>query len=106
VRKRAGLLPAVSLLAHRGGLSLAQAKAVIDDLDTGTLDVRTPPPPPPVGVPTGLMPARLDAEVSALLRSQGKIAAVRRVREVLGCGLAEAKARVDLVEQRQATGLG
>jgi ribosomal protein L7/L12 len=59
-------------------------------------------PPPPVSVPTPPVAdmAQGQAELVQLLREGRKIMAVKRYRELTGVGLAEAKAAVDLLEQR------
>lgn len=56
----------------------------------------------PVSFGTQLLPAELVQEVVVLLRNNLDVRAIKRVREVTGLGLKDAKDAVDLIKQRHA----
>jgi ribosomal protein L7/L12 len=56
---------------------------------------RMAPAAPPFTLPPGGIPPEIVAELREMIARNQKIHAIRRLRELTGCGLAEAKDRVD-----------
>jgi ribosomal protein L7/L12 len=84
-------IAAIKLVREASGMGLADAKRYVDGL-AGVPGTYTPPAAP--HVPDGAEIAA-DAEMRALLARGNKIGAIKRVRELSGWGLKEAK---DFVE--------
>jgi ribosomal protein L7/L12 len=84
-------IPAIKALREATGLPLAEAKHLVDDWDR---TVSAPTARADTTVPSQAEIA-LEAEARAVRESAGPIAAIKRVRERTGWGLAEAKAYVD-----------
>jgi len=84
-------IEAIKLLRQIRHIGLKEAKDAVDEMERSG---RLPPAVPGAPVPLPGAPAA-DAELSRLLDSGDLIGAIRRYRELTGCGLAEAKAAVD-----------
>lgn len=81
---------AVKLLVDRLGLTLTEAKAVVDDVDLSAQPAQTWWLPRVVDLP----PQEID-ELRALVRGGRKIEAIKVMRERTGLGLADAKRAVE-----------
>lgn len=78
-----GKIAAVKRLREATGSGLAEAKQAVEMIEVGGT---TSVPAPATGT---------EAAVLDIVRSQGKIAAIKRYRELTGCGLREAKSAVE-----------
>jgi ribosomal protein L7/L12 len=83
-----------ALLALVVGLLLLRYRAKSVSSETSGLSWRTPPPAP------DLSTLDADREITALVARGSKIEAIKRVRELTGLGLKEAKDYVDALERR------
>ena len=84
-------IAAIKALREATGLGLAEAKEMVEAVERGEVaDLPRASVPP--------TPGDLDSELRALLAAGRKIEAVKRAREVLGLGLAEAKDHVERLE--------
>ncbi len=86
-------IAAIKLVREAYQLGLAEAKDLVEAMDRGE-----PMALPAVHVPTPS--ADLEGEVRTLLVADRKIEAIKRTREQLGLGLAEAKDYVESIERR------
>jgi len=84
-------IQAIKVLREATGLPLAEAKHLVDDWDR---TVSAPTARADTSVPSQAE-IDLESEAQAVRVSAGPIAAIKRVRERTGWGLAEAKAYVD-----------
>lgn len=95
-------IEAIKLLRETSGLGLAEAKAVIDAVEVGG------ELPPFVAFEAERAPAAAGAElprdVLDLARRGNRLAAIKRLREVRGLGLKEAKDAIDRAVPASATG--
>jgi ribosomal protein L7/L12 len=92
-------IAAIKRVRELSGLGLKEAKDYVEGLPLGMPGDLPTPTPQTSGSASGAAPDL--AEVSALLASGNKIAAIKRLRELTGLGLKEAK---DYVEGMAATG--
>lgn len=92
--QRGNKIAAIKRLREHSGLGLREAKDAVDALEHN-IGAPLPGPAPAVHVPAGDTAPDADPEVLRLLRSGNKIAAIKRVRELTGWGLKEAKDYVD-----------
>lgn len=89
-------IAAIKLVREATGMGLAEAKRFVDGLAVeGVPSALSPTPSPSAGDPAALA---ADPEVRALLARGNKIAAIKRVRELTGWGLKEAKEFVERLE--------
>jgi ribosomal protein L7/L12 len=86
-------IAAVKLVREAYQLGLGEAKTLVEAFERGE-----PAALPDAAVPTPIVD--LDAEIRGLLAANRKIEAIKRAREVLGLGLAEAKHHVEAIERR------
>ena len=86
---QSNVIEAIKLARARYGLDLTQAKQLVD----GILHPRHPE-----------NAAGRDAELVGVLRGEGLAAALKRYRELTGCGLKEAKDAVDALARKYGTG--
>jgi ribosomal protein L7/L12 len=86
-------IAAVKLIREAYVLSLGEAKDLVEAIERGE-----PVALPDTQVPTPTLD--LDGEIRGLLAANRKIEAIKRAREVLGLGLAEAKDHVEAIERR------
>ena len=86
-------IAAVKLMREAYVLSLGEAKDLVEAIERGE----------PVDLPDAAVPTPsvdLEAEIRSLLAANRKIQAIKRAREVLGLGLADAKDHVEAIERR------
>jgi ribosomal protein L7/L12 len=87
-------IEAIRVLREASGMGLADAKAAVETLNTGSgLNVLAQSSPPP-----SQLPAELAATVRGLLQRGDKIAAIKLVRERMKLDLKDSKDLVDRVE--------
>lgn len=91
---RGNKIAAIKLMREAYPLSLAEAKELVEAMERGEPIVL---PEAEVATPA----ADLEAEIGSLLDANRKIEAIKRAREVLGLGLAEAKDHVEAIERRR-----
>ncbi len=86
-----GIISAIKHYREVTGAGLAEAKAAVESLIAG--------------VQAAGMQGQLagEAEILVIVREQGKIAAIKRFRELTGCGLKEAKEAVEAMMARTGT---
>lgn len=78
------------LFRRRGPRDLTEAPRTLASRPAPTPQFDLPPLPNPEGIPPEIV-----AELRAMIARNQKIHAIKRVRELTGCGLAEAKDWVD-----------
>jgi ribosomal protein L7/L12 len=92
-------LGAFLLIAVVGGMVVV---FVLNRSWGGSLDRGSSPPPPDRRPDLLNLTGDVEADARALLRSRGKIDAIKRVRELTGLGLKEAKDYVEALERGEA----
>jgi ribosomal protein L7/L12 len=91
---RGETIEAIKMLREATGMGLADAKAAVETLNTGSgLNVLAQSSPPP-----SQLPAELAATVRGLLQRGDKIAAIKLVRERMKLDLKDSKDLVDRFE--------
>lgn len=83
-------IAAIKRVREQTGMGLKEAKAYVEALP-GTL----PRPAPTQAEPATTSPVEVTTEARRLLQQSGKLAAIKRVRELTGMDLAHAKAFVE-----------
>jgi hypothetical protein len=78
------------LVGRRGNRDLTRAPSTLAPRAAPAPSFTLPPLPNPEGIPPDIV-----AELRAMIANGQKIHAIKRVRELTGCGLAEAKDWVD-----------
>ena len=87
-------IAAVKLVREAYHLGLGEAKSLVEAIERGE----------PVALPDAQVPTPIvgiEPEIRSLLADNRKIEAIKRAREVLGLGLAEAKDHVEAIERRR-----
>jgi ribosomal protein L7/L12 len=87
-------IEAIKLVRDTWHLGLAEAKDLVEAIEAGA-----PTALPHVQAPVPAAVAGLEDEIRRLLAANRKIEAIKRAREALGLGLAEAKDYVEAIER-------
>lgn len=86
-------IEAIKLHRQQTGVGLAEAKTYVDSLSSGM-------PVEPQGVYALPLPAELEEDVRTIVTFGNKLEAIKRVRELTGVGLKEAKVYVEGLARR------
>jgi ribosomal protein L7/L12 len=86
IAQEQGVIVAIKHYREATGAGLAEAKQAVEQIMQGAT---APSPVPPKSI------NQIEQEVLGIVRNHGKITAIKRYRELTGCGLREAKSAVE-----------
>lgn len=92
-------IEAIKLVRERTGMGLKEAKDYVDRLEVNAPGTGAAFPEVSRGASMNVAEAEHDEQVQALLRDGNKLGAIKRVMELTGLGLKEAKELVDAMER-------